>query len=64
MLKSGQELKISNLFLRGSVGLERKMNDERMISQIPMVHKLDGLSSWCLVDCSVVREEKDGLSCC
>ena len=32
MLKSKQELKISNLFLRGPVGLEGKMNDERMIS--------------------------------
>ena len=45
MLKSKQELKISNLFLRGSVGLEGKMNDERMISQTPMVHKLDELST-------------------
>ena len=45
MLKSKQELKISNLFLRGSVGLEGKMNHKRMISQTPMVHKLDVLSS-------------------
>ena len=52
MLKSKQELKISNLFLRGSVGLEGKMNDERLISQTPMVHKLDVLSSPCLSDCS------------
>ena len=36
---------MSNLFLRGSVGLEGKMNDERMISQIPTVHKLDEVSS-------------------
>ena len=57
MPKSKQELKISNLFLRGSVGLEGKMNDERMISKTPMVHKLDALSSWCLADCSkYVRE--------
>ena len=41
MLTLKQELKISNLFLRGSVGLEWKMNDERMISQTPTVHKLD-----------------------
>ena len=33
MLKLKQELKISNLFLQGSVGLEGKMNDERMIPQ-------------------------------
>ena len=39
-----QELKISDLFLRGSVGLEGKMNDERMIFQTPMAHKLDVLS--------------------
>ena len=59
MLKSKQELKISNLFLQGSVGLEGKMNDERMISQTPMVHKLDVLSSWCLGDCSkYVRESQ------
>ena len=45
MLKLKQELKISNLFLGGSVGLEGKMNDERMISQTPMVHKLGVLSS-------------------
>ena len=50
MLKSKQEFKISNLFLRGSVGLEGEMNDERMISQTPMAHKLDVLSSKCLVD--------------
>ena len=57
ILKSKQKLKISNLFLRGSVGLEEKMNDERMISQTPMVHKLDVLSSWCLAVCSkYVRE--------
>ena len=57
MLKSQQESKISNLFLRGSVGLEGKMNDKRMISQTPTVHKLDEVSSWCLVDCSkYVRE--------
>ena len=62
MLKSKQELNISNLFPRGSVGLEGKMNDEIMIAQTLMVHKLDVLSSWCLADCSVVREEKDGLS--
>ena len=35
-------MKISSLFLRGSVGLEAKMNDERMISQTPT----------CLADCS------------
>ena len=52
MLKSKQELKISNLFLRRSVGLEGKMNDERMISQTPTVHKLDEVSSRCLVDSS------------
>ena len=58
MLKSKQELKISNLFLRGSVSLEGKMNDERMISQTPMVHKL-GMPSWCLADCSkYVRESQ------
>ena len=51
MLKLKQELKISNLFVRGSVGLEGKMNDERMISHTLMVHKLDVLSSWCLTDC-------------
>ena len=45
MLKSKQELEISNFFPRGSVGLEEKMNDERMISRTPMVHKLDVLSS-------------------
>ena len=45
MLKLKPELKISNLFLRGFVGLERKMNDERMISQTPVAHKLDVLSS-------------------
>ena len=57
MHKLKQELKISNLFLWGSVGLEGKMNDERMISQTPTVHKLDEVSSWCLVDCSkYVRE--------
>ena len=44
MLKSKQELKISNLFLLGSVGLG-EMNDKRMISQTPMVHKLDVISS-------------------
>ena len=37
MLKLKQELKISNLFLWGSVGLEGKMNDERMISQTPIL---------------------------
>ena len=52
MLKLKQELKISNLFLRGSVGLEGKMNDKRMISQRPTVHKLDEVSSRCLADCS------------
>ena len=45
MLKLKQKLKISNLFLRGSIGLEGKMNDERMISQTPTVHKLDEVSS-------------------
>ena len=45
MLKSKQELKMSSLFLRGSVGLDGKMNDERMISQTQIVHKLDVLSS-------------------
>ena len=45
MLKSKQELKISNLFLWGSVGLEGKMNDERVISQTPIAHKLDVLST-------------------
>ena len=44
MLKSKQELRISNLFLRGSVGLEGKKNDERMLSQTSMVHKLEVLS--------------------
>ena len=39
MLKLKQELKISNLFLRRSVGSEGKMNDERMISQTPTAHK-------------------------
>ena len=59
MLKLKQELKISNLFLRGSVGLEGKMNDERMISQTLMVYKLDEDSSWCLVDYSkYVRESQ------
>ena len=69
-------MKISNLFLRGSVGLEGKMNDERMISQTPMVHKLDEVSSWCLADClkyvrvsqwrrvNVVSVMLAGLSCC
>ena len=46
MLKLKQVLKRSNLFFRRSVGLEGKMNDERMISQTPMVHKLDEVSSW------------------
>ena len=58
MLKSKQVLKISNLFLRGSVGLEGKINDERMISQTPIVHKLGVLSSWCLADCSKSVREK------
>ena len=59
MLKLRQELKISNLFLQGSVGLEGKMNDERMISQTPTVHKLGEVSSWCLADCSkYVRESQ------
>ena len=59
MLKIKKELKISNLFLWGSIGLEGKMNDERMISQTPTVHKLDEVSSWCLVDCSkYVRESQ------
>ena len=44
MLKSKPDLKISNMFLRGSVGSEGKMNDEKMITQTPMVHKLDVLS--------------------
>ena len=57
MLKSKHKLKIYNLFLRGAVGLEGKMNDKRMVSQTPMVHKLDVLSSWCFADCSkYVRE--------
>ena len=57
MLKLKQELKIFNLFLRGSVGLEGKMNDARMVSQTPTVHKLDKVSSWCFADCSkYVRE--------
>ena len=59
MLKSKQELKISNLFLREPVGLEGKMNDERMISQTPTVHKLDEVSSWYLADSSkYVRESQ------
>ena len=59
MLRLKQELKISNLFLWGSVGLEGKMNDERMISQTATVHKLDEVSSWCLADCSkYVRESQ------
>ena len=46
------KLKISNLFLRGSIGLEG-----RMISQTPMIHILDEVFSWCLLDCSkYVRE--------
>ena len=54
-----QELKISNLFLRGSVGLEEKMNDERMIFQTPTVHKLDEVSSCGFADCSkYVRESQ------
>ena len=57
MLKLKQELKISNLFLRGSVGLEGKMNDERIISLTATVYILDEVSSWCLEDCSkYVRE--------
>ena len=57
MLKLKQELKISNLFLRGSIGSEGKMNDKRMISQTPTVHKLDEVSSLCLADYSkYVRE--------
>ena len=50
------------------------MNDERMISQIPTVHKLDEFSSWCLADCSKyvrervseeesVKKSECGLSC-
>ena len=52
MLNLKQELKISNLFLRGSVGLEGNMNDERTISQTPTVHRLDEVTSWYIVDCS------------
>ena len=74
LLKSKEELKISNLFLRGSVSLEGKMNDERVISQTPTVHKLDEVSSWCLADCSKyvrervseeesVKRSECGLSC-
>ena len=37
--------------------LEGKMNDERMISHTPMVHKLDEVSSWCLADCSKYMKE-------
>ena len=58
MLKSKQELKISNLFFRGSVSLEGKMNDKRMISQTPMAHKLDVLS---LVDS--LRWERKRVAC-
>ena len=58
MLKLKQELKISTLFLRGSFGLEGKMNDERMISQIPTAHKFDEISSWCLADCSKYERER------
>ena len=59
MMRIKQELKISNLFLRGFVGFEGKMNDERMISQTPMVHKLDEVSSLCLAYCSkYVRESQ------
>ena len=58
-LKLKQELKISNLFLRGSVGLEGKMNDKKRISPTSMVHKLGEVSSWCLADCSkYVRESQ------
>ena len=60
MLKLKQELKISNLFLRGSVGLEGKMNDERLVSETPTVHKLDEVSSWCLADCSKYVREREG----
>ena len=45
MLKSKRELKISNLFLPGSGGLEGTMDDKRMISRTPMAHKLDVLFS-------------------
>ena len=50
----------------------RKMNDERMISQTPTVHKLDEVSSWCLADCSKyervseeesVKKSECGFSC-
>ena len=59
MLKLKQEFKISHLFLRGSVGLEGKINNEKMISPTPTVHKLDKVSSWCLADCSkYVRESQ------
>ena len=66
-------MKISNLFLQGSIGLEGRMNDERMIFQTPTVHKLDEVSSWCLADCSKyvrrlseeesVKKSECGLSC-
>ena len=40
------------------------MNDERMISQTPTVHKLDEVSSWCLADCSkYVRESVKKSEC-
>ena len=59
MRKLWQELKISNLFLRGSIGLKGKRNDERMISQTPTVHKFDEVSSRCLADClKYVRESQ------
>ena len=52
MLKSKQELEIFKSFLRGSLSLEGKMNDERRISKTPMVHKLGERSSWRIADCS------------
>ena len=59
MLKLKAGVEMSNLFLRGSVGLEGKINDERMISQTPKIHKLDEVSSCCLADCSkYVRESQ------
>ena len=65
MLKLKQDLKTSNLFFRGSVDSEGKMNDERMISQTPTVHKLDEVFSWCLADCSkyvcVCERERESL---
>ena len=52
MLKSKQELKISKFVSPRICWFRRKDEWWKIISQTPMVHKLDEVSSWCLADCS------------